>query len=1107
MVAEQIDCKGGMSDMRKAKYYLVAAALFCLVIFTMAGGHAFGQVTTADVIGTVTDSSGAMLSGAKITIQNTETGESHNTQTGQSGDFAFTFLQPGVYSLTVEAAGFETSKVTGMTLSAGDHTRSDAKMQVGMTTQAVEVTAVVSALQTDSSSVSNVIPEKIVQDIPLDGRNYIILVQHALGVTPGSANSTTSGTRPDDRRQTGSISSNGQSDNANNNMVDGMDNNERNIGAIILRPSIDSIQEVRVDTDNLPAELGRTTGAAINVITKAGTNSLHGTFYEFLRNTVFDANDYFAKRANVPRYKYNQNQFGGSLSGAIHKDKAFYFADIEELRLIQGQPTGLITVPTLFEEQNPGNFSDQTVTNKNNVPDPAHPGQFLPVGAPGPIIPVSQLSPVTLKLWSLFPAPNVAGAGITNNYSNSPTKTYFSTTVDSRVDYHFHNGDSTFVRYSYQPISSVTPGYLPEVDGVLPGGGSYPGPNKTTSQGVQLHYVHSFSTTIVAEAGIGFARLNLATEPLNYGHAVDTAFGIPNGNLDTHSSGLSPIVISGYASGLGDANYVPIFDINNVFQETGAVNFTFGAHNIKVGGAIVRRQMNYVQYPYAKGEFDFAYGSTLASADHFLQGTPSTIYRGNPQPNFFGLRMWEPSAYAQDNWRATKTLTLNLGLRWDFYSPITEAHNNRSEFDLNTLRLIVATPSNPAASVQPKYFDYAPRFGFALAAGPGLVVRGGYGIVFTPRDGTFAITPLNQPYYFLVSCNPGSTNTGLACPAGLGNIAAGPQVPTFGSINPLRGTVYGRQLDYKTSYIEEANLTVQKAFGQTVLTASYVGSFGRHLSASVYPDNPDPAPGPLPAYRYAQEFPLVNKLYLFYSTAFSNYNSGQFSAERRYSHGLTMNANFTWAHGLSDGAGALYGDPLYDYGPYGTAHNFNLLGVYTIPSIHSGNGIEKAALSGWALNASAYWRAGAYYTVMDTAYNPALINIPGQTSDRPNRVPGVNINAGRSKSVGFNLAAFAAQPQGTVGNEGAGILRAPPTRQLDTSLSKEIPIHERLTLQFRAEAFNVTNTENFAAPNANIAGWLPNNTPNPAVGGPGLITSTLLGVSPRVFQFALKGTF
>jgi len=1075
--------------MKIIKQFSVTLALCCLALGISGMTPALAQETTANVVGTVTDSTGATIAGAKVTIQNTGTAEARSTQTGPSGDYGFTFLQPGTYSIAVEAAGFQSSRTNGLTLSAGDRTRSDNKLQIGGTSQEVQVTSTVSALQTDSSTVSSVVPDKLVQDVPLDGRNYVTLVQHTLGVTPGGANSTTSGTRPDDRRQTNSVSSNGQSDNANNNMVDGMDNNERNAGLIILRPSIDSIQEVRVDTNNPPAEIGRTTGAAINVITKAGTNTFHGTFFEFLRNDVLDANDYFAKRANRPRYKYKQNQFGGSFSGPIRKDKTFFFADIEELRIVQGQPTGLLTVPSLFEEQNPGNFSDQLVTNANNVPDPNKPGQFLPVGAKGPVIPASQLDPAALKLWALFPAPNVAGSGVVNNYSNSPNRTYYSTTVDSRVDNHFGNGDSMFVRYSYQPVSSFTPGFLPAVNGIQAGGGSYPGPNNTTSQGVQLHYVHAFSSNLVAEAGIGFARLNLASLPLNYGNAVDTAVGIPNGNLDTHSSGLSPIVISGYASGLGDANYVPILDINNVFQENGAVTYTRGAHNIKVGASIIRRQMNFNQYPYAKGEFDFQRGSTLASAASFLQGNPSTIYRGNPQPNFFGLRMWEPSAYVQDDWRASKILTVNMGLRWDYYSPIVEVNNNRSEFDLNTMSLILATPSNRAAGVKPKYKNFAPRFGFALSPGHGFVIRGSYGLIFTPRDGTFAITPLNQPYYFLVSCNPGSTNAGLQCPAGIGKLSQGPQVPTFGSINPLRGTVYGRALDYPTSYIEESNLTIQKSFGETVLTASYVGSFGRHLSESVYPDNPDPTPGALPAYRYAKQFPLVNRLYLFYATAASNYNAGQFSAERRYSHGLTMNANYTWAHGLSNGAGALYGNKQYDYGPYGTATNFNLLASYNIPFFHGASSLMKETFAGWGLNATAYWRAGAYFTVLNTAHNPALINIPGQTSDRPNRRPGVDIKAGRSNTQWFNLAAFGEQPQGTVGNEGPNILRAPPTRQLDASLTKNFPIWERVNVQFRAEAFNVTNTENFAAPNASIGGWLPDNTPNPAVGGVGQLTS------------------
>ncbi len=1095
--------------MRAVKGFSVVFTLCCFAMCMMVR-CATAQVTTANVVGTVTDSTGAIVPGATVTIQNTGTHETHSVQSDQSGDYTFTFLQPGIYSVTVESRGFRTFQVQAMTLGAGDRTRSDAKLQVGETSQTVQVAATTSVMQTDASTITNVVPSNLVQDVPLNGRNYVSLVQHTVGITVGGANSTTSGTRPDDRRQTSSVSANGQTTNGNNNMVDGMDNNERNAGLIILRPSIDSIQEVRVDTSNMTADTGRTLGAAINVITKAGTNDLHGTFFEFLRNDLLDANDYFAKRASIPRYKYRQNQFGGSLGGPIRKDKTFFFADIEELRIVQGQPTGLLTVPTLFEEQHPGNFSDQLVTNANNVPDPNNPGMFLPVGAPGPIIPVSQQDPVAQKLFALFPAPNVAGTGLVNNYSNSPNKTYNATTVDARIDNHFGNGDSMFVRYSYQPVSSFTPGFLPEVNGVQAGGGSYPGPNQTTSQGAQLHYVHQFSSKLVAEGGFGFSRINLASLPLNYGNNVDAAFGIPNANTDTHSSGLSPIVISGIASGLGDANYVPILDINNVFQENGAVIYTRGAHSIKVGASLIRRQMNFNQYPYAKGEFDFVRGSTLASEVSFIQGNPSTIDRGNPLPNLFGIRMWEPSAYVQDDWRATSRLTVNLGLRWEFYSPQTEVNNNRSNFDLNTLSLVVATPNNRAAGVQPIYTNFAPRLGFAESLGHNMVLRGGFGIVYSPREATFAITPLNQPYYFLVSCNPGSTNSGLQCPAGIGKLSNGPQIPTFGSINPLRGAVYGRAFHYPTSYMEQANLTLQKQFGQTTLTATYIGEFGHHLSATENADNPDPAPGPLPAYRYATQLPLVNALNLYYDVGVSNYNAGEFSVERRYSHGLTLNANYTWAHGLSVSPGTLYGHQWnqYYYGSYGTANTFNVLASYNFPFFNNATGIRKEALGGWAINATAFWDSGSYFTVTNTAHNPALFNIPGQTSDRPNRRPGVDIKANRSNTQWFNLAAFAEQPQGTVGNEGSNILNAPSNRQMDISLGKEFPIHERLNLQFRAEAFNVTNTENFAAPNSGIGSWhTDTNTPNAAVGAVGQLTSTQLGFSPRVYQFALKGSF
>jgi hypothetical protein len=1074
-------------------------AICCFTMCFVLGGRATAQVTTADMVGTVTDSSGAIVPNAKVTIDNLGTHEVHSAQTAGSGDFTFNFLQPGTYSVTVEATGFQTFKISALTIGAGDRARADAKLQVGQETQTVQVTAAASALQTDSATVGSVVSNRTVQDVPLDGRNYVALVQNTMGINNGPPNQGSSGTRPDDRRQTNEVSANGQPDDVNNNMVDGMDNNERNKGLIMIRPSIEAIQDVRVDTSVASAENGRSGGAVINVITRAGTNAFHGSLYEFLRNDKLDANDYFANQAGVPRAEYRQNQFGGSVGGPIRKNKDFFFADAEELRIVQGMPTGLITVPTLYEEQHPGDLSDQG----------------------GPVIPASQLDPVALNYWALFPAPNVPTTGVVNNYSASPLRTQNATTVDARVDHHFSNGDSMFGRYSWNPVSTFTPGFLPEKNGVQPGGGSFPGPNATTGQGTQVHYIHTFAPNLVMELGMGYSRINLKSLPLNYGNNVGQSFGLPNSNISQNTSGLAPISVTAFTSSAsgqetyGDSEYLPLLDVNNVFQWNGAVTYTRGSHNIKMGAGLIRRQMQYNQYDFGQGLFSFS-GTPLASEINFLQGNATTLQRSMPEWNFFGLRWWEPDVFIQDDWRATNWLTLNLGFRWDYFSPESEAHNHRSNFDLATLSMIVATPSDPTAGVKGYYKNFAPRIGFA-ASRHNTVLRGGFGLIYYSMEQVWAITLINQPNFYSFTCQPASTTSGLTCPAGIGKLSGGVPLPQFGSINPLSGEVYEKTPNYPTSYMEQANLALQRQFGQTTVTAAWVGNFGRRVSAALFPNLPAPQPGPTPNYRYAAQLPGVNIIYQIPAAGSSNYNAGQFMVERRYSNGLVINGNYTLAHGLdntsqngSPEVGELYGNMRYDYGnsDFDIRNRFNLLANYTLPFFANATGIKRQLLAGWSINSLAYWESGLPFMVYDTAYPTALINLPGITSDRPNRVPGQSYKlANHSVHEWFNTQAFEQQPQGTPGNAGRNQVYAPPTRELDASILKDFPIRESLRLQFRAEAFNVTNTENFGAPAANIGGWnAATNTPTNA-GGLGQITSTILGVNPRVFQFALKVTY
>ena len=1090
-----------LRKLRLNTYYLFVCCVLGLTLFASSSP---AQVTTADIVGTALDAGGAAVPNAKVTVESVATHQIRTSQSSASGEYSFTQLAPGAYILTAEAPGFKTVKVSNIDLIAGDRTRVDSHLEIGETTQTLEVTGTPSALQTDSAALSTSINEIAVQDLPLNGRNFINLVQTTPGANQGSPNSISSGQRPDDRRPSNSVSANGQPEEYNNNLVDGMDNNELEQGFIMIRPSIDAIQEVRVVTNTFSAELGRTPGAVIDVITKSGTNKFHGSAFEYFGNDVLNANDYFAKHANNPRPEYRFNQFGGSFGGPIIKDKTFFFGDVEWLKLVQGSPTGLITVPTLFEEQNPGNFSDQG----------------------GPVL--TNLDPVAREYFALYPAPNVGGpATFINNYSNNPKRTQNVTTADVRIDHHFTPNDQLYGRYSYNPVKTFTPGALPEINGIQAGGGTnYPGQANETAQGGALNYVHIFTPSLLMELKAGVVRFDGESLTLNYGTNQATKFNMPNvNNYDHYNSGLSPVNITGYVS-LGDADEIPIVDINNVFQYAGSVTYTHGPNTWKAGTGFIRRQLNYYQAVQGQGEFYFTGGTPLANMENFLKGTPTTIQRQNQLYTNY-MRTTEPHVYVQDDYRATRTLTLNLGIRWDYFSPITNPKYQRSNFDLNTLQIVLATPSNPTAGVSPDWKSFSPRFGFAQSLPRNMVLRGGFGMsYYNPYTGGAALNLPNVPFDPVAfTCQPLSTNVALQCPAGLGTLAEGPPFPAPASVTALSGGLTGLPKQFTPSYVEQFNLTLQKEIGANTISATYIGSLGRKQEIVVNYDLPFlSGTTVVPAFYYQAQLPNVNAISFRVTGGDSNYNAVQFVFDRRYSKGLTLNTSYTYASNLNDypdtsgsisTAQQVRNNYRYDYGNSDIAirHHFSIALNYALPFFASASGPKKLLLAGWQVNTLSYYETGLPLTIKDSAFAVAPINLPGVSTDRPSRQAGATLNLpNHNLNEWFNINALTVQPPGTAGNSGRNQIWGPNNRDMDVSIFKNFAIREAYRLQFQASAYNLTNTENFGQPGNTITKFSQGQVVSPTnvatnAGGFGQVTATRLGAIPRQFQFSLKFTF
>ena len=1048
---------------------------------------AAAQAITGDIVGTVTDSTGAVVPNATVAVTSVGTQAKRQAKSGAAGEYAFSLLQPGAYTLVVDAQGFKSYKLSPFNIGAGDRIRLDLSLQPGASTETVEVRSdSVPALQADSATIQDVVSETSVQNLPLNGRNFIGLVQITAGVNQGLSNSIASGNRPDDRRPTSSFSANGQPDTLNNNMIDGLDNNEREQGFIGVRPSIDAISEVRVMTNDYTAEVGRSTGAVVNVLTKGGSNEFHGTLFEYVRNDKFDARDYFATTGRKPEFR--QNNFGGSLGGPILKNKTFFFGDVEWNRLIAGT-TFIATVPTAAELNDPTTI----------------PG--FPAG-----VPINAVNPIALRYFKMYPAANLPGA--VNNFQSAPNKTQFSTTVDARVDHHFGEKDSVFVQYTYNPVDTTMPGAFPSVSPdwtggvkVDPGGSlfSFAGPSKAKSQGIHLDYTHIFSPNLLMELRAGYMGIRIDTEPLNYGLNLSNKIGVVNGNLgDKFSSALTVINFLDGSSALGDGAFVPILDHNNTYQYNGVITWIRGPQTLKAGGALIRRQLNYYQSQWSpQGEF-WSYNWT-----QFLFGGSLFTVRGNLS-NLQGFRSWEPSGFLQDDWRITKSLTVNAGFRYEVFSPFTEAHNVFSNFDLSTLTVKVAGSGYKTLGVNTDYANFSPRVGLALSLPRSMVLRGGYGISYYPQDIQSQIQNPNPPFNFI--CSFGS------CPR-----TAFPVLPTptpVGDIsltNPIGNLTY-KPHDFKPGYFQQMNLVVQKEWAGNVISVGYVGSFGRRLLFQDDINRPAPSTTPLPpgtkppARTYASELPNAGQIQRNSNLGENSYNSLQATFVRRYRAGLTVNFNYTLAHGLgtavnpsgTNQSGLWTNNPRYDYSNTAVdiRHRIAFAANYDLPWGKKAAGLSGVFVKGWKLNTIAFWQTGSAYGVSNGV--APQMNLPGVSTDRPDRyakyslVPASVVASGKVQCLGPNNtgACFAPQAFGTAGNARQFSEYGPHQRRVDLSLFKEFDIFEKSKLQFRAETFNITNTPNFSNPSGAFE-----------TANFGHTSSTASNQNPRQLQLALKLLF
>jgi hypothetical protein len=1018
------------------------------------------QVSTAELAGVVTDSSGGSIVGAKVTVANADTGFSREASSDATGSYIFTLLLPGTYNLSVEARGFRKHVQSGISLEVNQRARLDVSMQVGQVSETVEVAAAAPLLESQSSSLGSVINERFVGELPLNGRNFVQLAILSPGVN-GTSYSTSgtiqSGSRPDDRRPGTEIFSNGNREGSNNFLYDGVDNNERLIQLIVYRPAVEAIREFKVQTNLYSADLGRNSGAVVDVVSKSGTNEVHGSVFEFLRNSAMDARNFFnAKGTSFPPFRYNQ--FGFSLGGPVWlpkiyngKNKTFFFVDYEGYRRNTVQ-SSVRSVPTTKIRQ--GDFSDE-----DPIYDPLS-NQTTPTGGiirtpfEGNKIPLSTWDPVTAKLMAAYPLPQ--NSGRLNNYLANLNLTQDWDQGDVRVDHQFTPNDNFFARWSIQHTTTTAPYTFPAV--AIPGlpkpiglgnEDSFAGPAFNPVQHAVASYVKVINPRLINELRLGFNRFVLdytgeGFEPggPNYGNLL----GIKNANSHPLHT-LIPIFNLGNYTGIGHSRSLPIFRRSNTFQYTDNVTWTRGAHTLKFGGSIFRRQITEYQTNRGNGRFNFTRGFTTSNgggptgneAASFLLGYAQLVEQDFTLA-WTGERGIETGLYFADDYRVSRKLTLNIGLRWEYYSPYSEVANRWANFDADTATVKIAGRDGVdiRAGIERDFKNFAPRFGFAYQVMPSTVIRGGFGLFFNPNGNGGALLRLQRhvPFGPIYSQSNNNITVGTKVSDGF----PAPPVVDFNSAKNPTGSVIGVFPRYTSAYAQQFNLTVQHevASWKTLFSAAYVGNLGRRLGTTIDLNQPFPGPGAVGPRRpfFAKDPNLATITYVV-SDGLSNFNAFEATVNKRMSQGLSLLFGYTWSHAIDDvgtefggGTGtpqdvrnrrADRGNSVYDI-----RHRATLSYTYELPwgkgqRWMNRGGAMNLILGRWQTNGIVIVQTGLPFTLASQNADTG-----GAGGSRPDFIrDGTLPSDQRSLLRWFDPTAYATPRQYTFGNTGRDTLFGP----------------------------------------------------------------------------------
>jgi hypothetical protein len=1085
---------------------------FTLVFTLLLGCLALAQQETATLTGEVKDASGAVVPGATITITNTETGVALKSATNEQGRYTVPSLKPGPYSITVEKPGFRKFVRSGLTLQVAQVAPVDISLQVGDLTNTVEITEAATLLETETSSRGSVIDQKKIVDLPLNGRDYNQLALLSPGVLPTTPRLASVNFK-------GAMNVNGNRTFNNVFLLDGVDNisysnSFRGENVQLVQPSIEALQEFKIQTNAYSAEFGRSSGAVINATIKSGTNAIRGSLYEFLRNDVLDANNFFSNALGAPKPVRKRNQFGAAVGGPLVKNRTFWFADYEGLREREGVPRTR-QVPTAAEKA--GLFSTAVV-------DPFATGrpEFSKNAAGQWVIPATRWDPVGAAIVKLIPDPNVPNSTI---YASTPVTRTRQDQFDVRIDHQFASNLTFFGRYSFVDTDTFRPSPLP---GLAEGSFNDAfGSNLNRSQGLALGLTWTVSPALVGDFRFGFARGNYFTNPPNFGVDGAAQIGLKNVPNDPRIVGGVPKVqITGFDA-VGRHTSTPQFQTPRSWNPRASFSWNRGAHFIKFGGEFLKVQTKINDLNATIGRLTFdnrftnrAVGDLLLGLATRLDLTSFTVMDQGQRMQFY---------FFQDDYKVTSKLTLNVGLRYEYATPPVEKENRFANFDPVTGKDIFAKDGSlfNRALIHPDRNNVAPRFGFAWSPTSRMVVRGAYGIFYTHtvRQGREGLLGFNPPFLVDNTLQTGVTGAAAVASAAVFRLQNGYPAGLLDP-NSLAPTIGRRAQDpnQRTPYIQQYNFGIQyELLKDLLLDVAYVGNKGTKLNgfrnlnqrAVITNANGSQVAG-------ARPYPTFGDIQWMENRVGSTYNSLQARLEKRFSHGVTGLVSYTWGKALTgspdhistSGGGAGFDTGTFrepqdgnntraDRGlaEFDVKQRFVASYVWELPfgkGRKFGNdwgGAIDAVLGGWQVTGIHALQSGLGLTA--TLNNASVLNIGGERRARPNLIGNpVLPESQRTLARWFNIDAFQASfspsPQ-AFGTAGVGIMRGPGSINFDFTLAKDFKVTERKRFQFRTELFNAFNRANFGPPNIarESAGF-------------GQILSA---ANARIIQFALKFYF